>query len=181
MSSCFCFSLSSLWGFFSCTLSWHGYTLLLFMTSLQLNHDKSSPVLLTPYIMHIPTQKPTCIKQKDSLQIFTVRNCSVTLSFHDLFAQAEFQNVIDSVSTFGKAMCLSASISWNPQRGESQESSFVLGFNSNTPQLNSSKVCKFCLILFPNHLSLILCGLSPSIHNFLFSAVYFETMVSFQV
>lgn len=40
---------------------------------------------------------------------------------------------------------------------------------------------KFCLILFPNHLSLILCDLYPSIHNFLFSAVYFETMVSFQV
>ncbi|CAB4280110.1 unnamed protein product [Prunus armeniaca] len=57
--------------------------------------------------------------------------------------QAEFQNVIDSVSTFGNAMCLAASISWNPQRGESQESSFVLGFNSNTPQLNSSKVWEF--------------------------------------
>ncbi|BFG31910.1 hypothetical protein CerSpe_181840 [Prunus speciosa] len=57
--------------------------------------------------------------------------------------QAEFQNVIDSVSTFGKAKCLSASISWNPQRGESQESSFVLGFNSDTPQLNSSKVWEF--------------------------------------
>lgn len=54
--------------------------------------------------------------------------------------QAEFHNVIDSVSTFGKASCLSASVSWNPKRGESQESSFVLGFNSNKPQLNSSKV-----------------------------------------
>ncbi|XP_059442957.1 protein SEH1 [Corylus avellana] len=57
--------------------------------------------------------------------------------------QAEFQNVIESVSTFSKALCLSASISWNPQRGESQESSFVLGFNSDTPQLNSSKVWEF--------------------------------------
>ena len=41
------------------------------------------------------------------------------------FWQAEFQNVIESVSTFGKASCISASISWNPHRGESQDSSFV--------------------------------------------------------
>ncbi|XP_021894850.1 protein SEH1 isoform X2 [Carica papaya] len=59
--------------------------------------------------------------------------------------QAEFHNVIDSVSTFGKASCLSASVSWNPKRGESQESSFVLGFNSNKPQLNSSKIWEFDL------------------------------------
>ncbi|OMO79738.1 hypothetical protein CCACVL1_13480 [Corchorus capsularis] len=57
--------------------------------------------------------------------------------------QAEFQNVIDSVSTLGKASCLTACISWNPQRGEGQESSFILGFNSNTPQLNSPKVWEF--------------------------------------
>ncbi|CAN6718505.1 unnamed protein product [Malus baccata var. baccata] len=52
-------------------------------------------------------------------------------------------SVIDSVSTVGHAIYLFASISWNPQRGESQESSFVLGFNSNTPQLNSAKVSEF--------------------------------------
>ncbi|KAK9268602.1 hypothetical protein L1049_000357 [Liquidambar formosana] len=57
--------------------------------------------------------------------------------------QAEFQNVIDSLSMFGKAACLSASISWNLQRSESQQSSFVLGFNSDIPQLNSSKVWEF--------------------------------------
>ncbi|CAL5433820.1 unnamed protein product [Camellia sinensis] len=57
--------------------------------------------------------------------------------------QAEFQNVIDSVSKFGKAACLSASISWTPQRGESQQLSFVLGFNSNVMQLNSAKVWEF--------------------------------------
>ncbi|KAM7258652.1 hypothetical protein ACFE04_014393 [Oxalis oulophora] len=61
--------------------------------------------------------------------------------------QAELQNVIDSVSTLGKASCLSASISWNPYRGESQESSFVLGFKSDTQQLNSSKVGKLRAIL----------------------------------
>lgn len=64
--------------------------------------------------------------------------------------QAEFQNVIESVSTFSKALCLSASISWNLRRGESQESSFVLGFNSDTPQLNSSKVY-FVLRFLPIH------------------------------
>ncbi|KAG4171831.1 Nucleoporin seh1-A [Gossypium arboreum] len=57
--------------------------------------------------------------------------------------QAEFQNVIDSVSIVGKASCLTACISWNPQNGEGQESSFILGFNSDTPQLNSPKVWEF--------------------------------------
>ncbi|XP_073220742.1 protein SEH1-like [Cicer arietinum] len=53
-------------------------------------------------------------------------------------SKAEFQNVIESVSSFGKAVCLSASISLNPQKGH--ESRFIVGFNSNTPELNSSKV-----------------------------------------
>ncbi|XAR55123.1 hypothetical protein NMG60_11030522 [Bertholletia excelsa] len=57
--------------------------------------------------------------------------------------QAEFQNVIDSVSKIGKAACFSASISWTPQRGESQQFSFVLGFNSSVAQLNSAKVWEF--------------------------------------
>lgn len=57
--------------------------------------------------------------------------------------QAEFQNVIDSVSKFAKVSCLSASISWIPLKGETQQLSFVLGFNSDTPQLNSSKVWEF--------------------------------------
>ncbi|WOK99357.1 protein SEH1 isoform X2 [Canna indica] len=57
--------------------------------------------------------------------------------------QAEFQNVLDSVSRFGKAQCTSASIAWNPQRGESQQTSFVLGFSSDLPQFNSSKIWEF--------------------------------------
>ncbi|KAJ8768506.1 hypothetical protein K2173_022600 [Erythroxylum novogranatense] len=57
--------------------------------------------------------------------------------------QAEFQNVIDSASTSRRASCFSASISWNPLRSESQEPSFVLGFNSDTPHLNSAKVWEF--------------------------------------
>lgn len=66
------------------------------------------------------------------------------------------------MSAFGKALCLSASISWNPQKGESQESSFLIGFNSNISELNSSKVtqvysftCYFIL-----ELSLHLCELT---------------------
>lgn len=55
--------------------------------------------------------------------------------------QAEFQNVIDSVSRFGKPSCMSASIAWSPRRGESQQSSFVLGYNSDLSQFNSPKVC----------------------------------------
>ncbi|XP_077251196.1 transducin/WD40 repeat-like superfamily protein isoform X2 [Tasmannia lanceolata] len=57
--------------------------------------------------------------------------------------QAEFQNVIDSVSRFGKPSCLSASIAWNPRRGENQQLSFVLGFNSDVLHFNSSKVWEF--------------------------------------
>ncbi|CAN0908780.1 Protein SEH1 [Linum grandiflorum] len=59
--------------------------------------------------------------------------------------QAEFQNVTDSVAKLAKVSCLSASISWNPQSGDNQELSFVLGFNSDTPLLNSSKVWEFDL------------------------------------
>ncbi|XP_020595847.1 protein SEH1 isoform X1 [Phalaenopsis equestris] len=57
--------------------------------------------------------------------------------------QAEFQNVIDSVSAFGKPICTSASVAWSPRRGEKQQSSFVLGFNSDLPQFNSCKIWKF--------------------------------------
>ncbi|CDP12138.1 unnamed protein product [Coffea canephora] len=57
--------------------------------------------------------------------------------------QAEFQNVIESTSKFGRPSCLSAAMCWNPQRGELQQSSFVLGFNSDILQLNSSKVWEF--------------------------------------
>ncbi|KAK1276424.1 hypothetical protein QJS04_geneDACA011094 [Acorus gramineus] len=55
--------------------------------------------------------------------------------------QAEFQNVIDSVSRFGNPTCLSASIAWNPRRGDDQQ--FVLGFNSDLPQFNSAKIWEF--------------------------------------
>lgn len=57
--------------------------------------------------------------------------------------QAEFQNVIDSLSRYGKPACLSASIAWNPRRGESQQSSFVLGYNSDLSQVNSPKIWEF--------------------------------------
>lgn len=72
--------------------------------------------------------------------IYLFFNFFLFLSF-SFFLQAEFQNAIDSVTMFRKASCLSASISWNPQKVENQGSSFVLGFDSDTPQLNSSKVC----------------------------------------
>lgn len=57
--------------------------------------------------------------------------------------QAEFQNVTDSVTKYGKVSCSSASISWSTQKIESLPASFVLGFNSDTPQLNSPKVWEF--------------------------------------
>nr|XP_043629079.1 protein SEH1 [Erigeron canadensis] len=57
--------------------------------------------------------------------------------------QAEFQNVTDLVTKFGKASCSAASISWCPDRSESRPSSFVSCFNSDTPLLNSPKVWEF--------------------------------------
>lgn len=57
--------------------------------------------------------------------------------------QAEFLNVIESTTKFTRPSCVSASISWNLQRGEISQSSFVLGFNSDVPHLNSSKVWEF--------------------------------------
>ncbi|KAG9448409.1 hypothetical protein H6P81_014537 [Aristolochia fimbriata] len=57
--------------------------------------------------------------------------------------QAEFQNVIDSVSRFVKPLCSSASIAWKPRQGANQQTSFVLGVNSDHPQFNSSKVWEF--------------------------------------
>ncbi|XP_051151233.1 protein SEH1 isoform X2 [Andrographis paniculata] len=63
-----------------------------------------------------------------------------TLELEKWQLQAEFQNVVDLVSKFRNASCQSASISWNPQKNEGQHSSFVLGFNSNVPTLNSAKV-----------------------------------------
>ncbi|CAL9137060.1 unnamed protein product [Musa acuminata var. zebrina] len=65
------------------------------------------------------------------------------LEFNKWQLQAEFQNVLDSVSRFGKVSCSSASIAWNPQRGEGQQCSFVLGFSSDLPQFNSSKIWEF--------------------------------------
>lgn len=57
--------------------------------------------------------------------------------------QAEFQNVANAVSKIGRVSCSSASISWIPQKIENQQLSFVVGFNSDIPQLNSAKVWEF--------------------------------------
>ncbi|KAK4803223.1 hypothetical protein SAY86_001426 [Trapa natans] len=87
---------------------------------------------------------PTSLKMVSTysdgyIQVYELSN---PLELKNWQLQAEFQNVIDSISTFRKASCLSASISWNPMRG-GQELSFIMGFNSDTPQLNSSKVWEF--------------------------------------
>lgn len=57
--------------------------------------------------------------------------------------QADFKNVVDSVSVFGKPTCTSASIAWSPRRGGNQQSGFVLGFSSDLPQFNSCKMWEF--------------------------------------
>lgn len=87
----------------------------------------------------------TCLKlvaaySDGYVKVFELQN---PLELNTWQLQAEFQNVIDSISKFAKVSCVSASISWIPQRGESQQLSFVLGFNSDIPELNSSKVWEF--------------------------------------
>uniref|UniRef100_A0A0D9YBT5 Anaphase-promoting complex subunit 4 WD40 domain-containing protein n=1 Tax=Oryza glumipatula TaxID=40148 RepID=A0A0D9YBT5_9ORYZ len=57
--------------------------------------------------------------------------------------QAEFQNITDPVSQSGKPACTSASIAWSPRRGESQQASFAIGFNSDSPNFNSCKIWEF--------------------------------------
>lgn len=57
--------------------------------------------------------------------------------------QAEFQNINDPVSRIGKPACNSASIAWNPRRGGSQHASFAIGFNSDSPHINSCKIWEF--------------------------------------
>ncbi|CAH2070684.1 unnamed protein product, partial [Thlaspi arvense] len=74
------------------------------------------------------------------LRIFELLN---PLELNNCQLQAEFQNVIDSLSTLGKPSSLSASVSWNPVRSDEQEPSFVLAFNSDSPHLNSSKIWEF--------------------------------------
>ncbi|GJN18361.1 hypothetical protein PR202_gb05514 [Eleusine coracana subsp. coracana] len=57
--------------------------------------------------------------------------------------QAEFQNIADPVSRFGKPACTSASLAWNPRRGGSQQASFAIGFNSDSPHFNCCKIWEF--------------------------------------
>ncbi|KAG5382779.1 hypothetical protein IGI04_034249 [Brassica rapa subsp. trilocularis] len=74
------------------------------------------------------------------LRVFELLN---PLELKNCQLQAEFQNVIDSLSALGKPSTLSASVSWNPMRSGEQEPSFVLAFNSDSPHLNSSKIWEF--------------------------------------
>ncbi|WVZ69633.1 hypothetical protein U9M48_018393 [Paspalum notatum var. saurae] len=57
--------------------------------------------------------------------------------------QAEFQNIKDPISRLGKPACTSASIAWNPRRGGRQQASFAIGFNSDSPHINSCKIWEF--------------------------------------
>ncbi|XP_047059165.1 protein SEH1-like [Lolium rigidum] len=57
--------------------------------------------------------------------------------------QAELQNITDPVSRNGKPACISASIAWSPRRGEGQQASFAVGFNSDSPYFNSCKIWEF--------------------------------------
>ncbi|KAL0015971.1 hypothetical protein SO802_003040 [Lithocarpus litseifolius] len=102
--------------------------------------SNSSKVLDIQFGISLTSLKMVAAHSDGHVKVFELLD---SLEMKNWQLQAEFQNVIESVSTFGKASCISASISWNPHRGESQDSSFVLGFNSDTPQLNSSKVWEF--------------------------------------
>ncbi|XP_014520091.1 protein SEH1 [Vigna radiata var. radiata] len=102
--------------------------------------DSSSKVLDVQFGISSTSLKMVAAYSDGNIRVFELLD---PLELRNLQLQAEFQNVIESVSAFGKASCLSASISWNLQKGGSQESSFLVGFNSNTSELNSSKVWEF--------------------------------------
>ncbi|KAI4368033.1 hypothetical protein MLD38_016645 [Melastoma candidum] len=74
------------------------------------------------------------------VKIYEVTN---PLELKDWQLKAEFQNVLDSVSLSGKVSCKSASLCWNPSTGQAEGSCFIMGFRSDSPQLNSAKVWEF--------------------------------------
>ncbi|KAK7307895.1 hypothetical protein VNO77_41349 [Canavalia gladiata] len=102
--------------------------------------NKSSKVLDIQFGISSTSLKMVAAYSDGNVRVFELLD---PLELKNWQLQAEFQNVTESVSAFGKALCLSASISWNPQKGGSQESSFLIGFNSNTAELNSLKVWEF--------------------------------------
>ncbi|XP_061374135.1 protein SEH1 [Gastrolobium bilobum] len=102
--------------------------------------SSSSKVLDVQFGISLTSLKMVAAYSDGHLRVYELLD---RLELRNWQLQAEFQNVIESVSAFGKALCLTASISWNPQKGGSQESSFLIGFNSNTAELNSCKVWEF--------------------------------------
>ncbi|KAJ3670924.1 hypothetical protein LUZ60_008350 [Juncus effusus] len=59
--------------------------------------------------------------------------------------QSEFENTVDSISRFGNLICVSASIACKPKQAQigRTKPSFILGFNSDSAQLNSPKIWEF--------------------------------------
>jgi nucleoporin SEH1 len=102
--------------------------------------NKSSQVLDVQFGVSRKSLKMVAAYSDGYLRVFELLN---PLELKNWQLQAEFQNVIDSLSTLGKPSSLSASVSWNPMKGEEQEPSFVLAFNSDSPHLNSSKIWEF--------------------------------------
>ncbi|CAH8255858.1 unnamed protein product [Arabidopsis lyrata] len=102
--------------------------------------NKSSQVLDVQFGVSRKSLKMVAAYSDGYLRVFELLN---PLELKNWQLQAEFQNVIDSLSMLGKPSSLSASVSWNPMKGEEQEPSFVLAFNSDSPHLNSSKIWEF--------------------------------------
>lgn len=103
--------------------------------------NKSSQVLDVQFGVSRKSLKMVAAYSDGFLRVFELLN---PLELKNWQLQAEFQNVIDSLSALGKPSTLSASVSWNPtMRSGEQEPSFVLAFNSDSPHLNSSKIWEF--------------------------------------
>lgn len=102
--------------------------------------SKSSQVLDVQFGVSRKSLKMVAAYSDGFLRVFELLN---PLELKNWQLQAEFQNVIDSLSALGKPSTLSASVSWNPMRSGEQEPSFVLAFNSDSPHLNSSKIWEF--------------------------------------
>ncbi|MQM12078.1 hypothetical protein Taro_044993 [Colocasia esculenta] len=107
------------------------------LTSLKLKSSSNIPIIPkanTTFASKVAAYSDGSVKVHELLD---------PLALNKWQLQAEFQNVTDSVSRFGRPSCISASIAWSPRTSESQLLRFVLGFNTDLPQFNSSKIWEF--------------------------------------
>lgn len=102
--------------------------------------DGNSHILNVHFGLHLGILKMVTAYSDGQVKVYELLD---SLELDKWQLQAEFQNITDPISRFGKPACTSASIAWNPRRGGSQQASFAIGFNSDSPHFNSCKIWEF--------------------------------------